>query len=613
MRAALLFPLMLAGPAAADVPAGEFIDDAALLDVTPEGLAALPALAPILLPDKISVATTSDGDWYYGYKVENMWIGMELGDTTVIPDTQLLDIDSEILVKVNDSSDPFALTVELIGISSTCDGHVEQTPIYAALDLGMEVIDPGDGTPPVIDVTVTGLDVDISELDGDDIVLEDCALGTIIDVLDWFGLDVEGLILDNLAGPLLEDQIGDLGTTLEETLEDAFDALVIAEEFELEGIIATLDLYPSDVIIDSGGLRLQLAGRMNVDETAQCIAAYDDGSSYSHGGAQPIIREVPVDVTEGYHASVFLSDEFGNQALYSLWRGGLLCQTVDSELTGGISLDSSILQNLATPEDSEEGYLDHLWGEDESHELIIYTVPKVAPTLVYDGDNDIVLSIEDMGLDMVTELAHRQARIVQVDLALDAGIDLLLDPSTGAIEIAANIQGDDIVANTSVNEFAPEANEEIADGISGLFDAMVGPLIDGLLGDLAIQLPSFSGLGLTALEISAAGEDEDWLGAYAMMGEVPYESAGGLSGGCGDEGGDSCGGCGEDGSDSCTGCGDGSEDGCTVGDEGCDNWDGGCSEGGGSCSVSGKFRGRLALLALPLGLALMRRREEDAV
>ena len=53
--------------------------------------------------------------------------------------------------------------------------------------------------------------------------------------------------------------------------------------------------------------------------------------------------------------------------------------------------------NLATPEDSEEGYLDHLWGEDESHELIIFTVPKVAPTLVYDGDNDIVLSIEDMG------------------------------------------------------------------------------------------------------------------------------------------------------------------------------------------------------------------------
>lgn len=601
--------LLASAVALADVPAGEMIDDAALADITVEGFEALPGLAPALLPERIDVATASDGDWYYGYKVEGMWIELEMGQTDIVPTPGMLDIDAEILVNVNDSADPFSLKVEFIGISSTCDAYVAQTPVYAMMDVYMQMDDPGDGTPPTLDVLVQNLEVDISELDGDQIVLDGCSLGTIVDVLDFFGLDVEGLIIDNLAGPMLEDQIAEIATDLETSIEDAFDALVISEEFDLEGVAATVDLYPKDVIIDHDGMRLQLAGAFDVAEASPCIAAWDEGKSVSVEGDQPVMREVPAGVTAGYHASIFLGDEFGNQALYGLWRGGLLCQTVDEELTGGLSLDTGILVNLAKG-DTSEGPYDELFPESEP--LTILTAPEAPPTLEYSGANDVNLAVRDLGLDFVAELDHRQARIVQVAIDMDAGVDMLLEPSTGAIELAMNISGDNITPTVTVNEFAPGSEADIEGGIGGLFDTLVGPLLDGLLGDLAIQLPSLYGMGIDSLEIAAGGDSEDWLGAYATIGEVPYESSGGFSG-CGDGCGDSSScseGCGED-----SGCTVDESGGCTLGDEGCDQWDesSSCSSGCGhapAVSLSAKARGRIALLVLPLALALGRREDD---
>jgi hypothetical protein len=51
------------------------------------------------------------------------------------------------------------------------------------------------------------------------------------------------------------------------------------------------------------------------------------------------------------------------------------------------------------------------------------------------------------------------------------------------------------------------------------------------------------GIGVTSLDVAIAGDGEDWLGVYAGLGEVAYESSG-----C-DEGG----GCSTEGSD-CEGC-----------------------------------------------------------
>ena len=314
---------------------------------------------------------------------------------------------------------------------------------------------------------------------------------------------------------------------------------------------------------------------------------------------------------------------------------------MDEELTGGLALDTGILVSLAKGSASEGPY-DSLFPE--SKPLTILTAPKAAPTLEYAGTNDVNLQVRELGLDFVAELDHRQSRIVQIDIAMDAGADLLLDKATGEIAIAANISGFErakgvptplrtrfgvrrsscrqdaeviVVAHTptvTANEFAEGYAEQIEGGIGDLFDSLVGPIIDGLLGDLAIQLPSMYGLGLASLEIAAAGDEEDWLGAHATLGEVPYESSGGFSG-CGEEG---CGG-GEDG-DSCasctsddSGCTTDESGSCTVGDESCDQWEGGCSDGGGCTHmhISNQMRGRIALMLMPLMLVL-RRREESS-
>ena len=93
---------------------------------------------------------------------------------------------------------------------------------------------------------------------------------------------------------------------------------------------------------------------------------------------------------------------------------------------------------------------------------------------------------------------------------------------------------------------------------------------------IAFTLPSFSGLGIQDLQTAAAGNNEDWLGAYAWVGAVTYASDSG------------CGGCG--------------------GDTGTDTGASSSSSCGGGCST-GQIPAAWTLL-VPFGLLLGLRRRD---
>ena len=557
-----LWPSLLiaaAAPAAAEtLPTGEPVDEAVVIDLTPDGLDAVTSVIPELLPTGISIDPINEGYegafgecWLGGYELSltNMWIGLSVDNAAFIPRDGYLEIDLDIGIAINEPSDTFELYTMLECIDDTCDGYVDAFTVSASTVVDLRIVTGEDGLP-ALDANVGSVSVDY-DLRGEDINLDNCAIGTVEDVFNFLGLSLYDIIL-SFAGGFIDDAIAGFVPEIEALIEDAAGGIYIEEELELGDATANLLIYPEEIRIREEGLRFTMAGSVQAAEPADCIAQVDPGGSYYFASDTPAIGEGP----GAHHAGVFVSDEFGNQALYELWRAGLLCQVVDSELTGGFNIDTNLL-GLLTAEGFSELFPDPV-------PMLIVTRPDSPPELEFSGENDVAVNIQDLGLEFYADLDHRQARVVGVDLNTDIGLDLPFDATTGTIGLGLTISGDRVDAVVTHNDLAPDATAEIEDSLPGMFDALVGPIVAGLLGETSFPVPTLEGIGLTGLSVDAAGASADWLGIYASVGPVSYESAG------------------------------------------CDEEGGGCELG---CGTVGPSPGRLALLGLPLIVVAFRRRD----
>ncbi len=563
-----LLLLALAAPSHAETHApGAVIENAAYVDIPPEGFEAIASVAAGLIPTSLPIDDVSDegGTWCFNYafSLSGAWVAIEMVDTTITPMDGYLDVTFTLNVQVNEATDPFDLYLELACIGSDCNGYVAPFPVTVHTTLALDVVTGTDGNP-ALDATVGALEVSYDLDTESDIDLGDCAIETLRDILGFFGIDLYGWVIDLVDGELTS-AISDLGPELESTIEDAFGSLMIAQDLDLNGVPLHVELYPSDVLIDPGGVRLAMNGALSTETAADCIAEFDPGGSLSTPSDAPGIGEAPDGVSDDYHAAVLLSDDLANQGLYSLWRGGLLCYTLGDEL--GIPLDTGTVLTLLAGDAYDELF-------PESMPVGIQTRPRAAPTLSLTGDNDVNVNVEQLGLELYAELDGRQAQVLALDLGVDAGVDLALDGSTGALGIGVDLGTDSMDCSVYANEFVPDANDEIASQCAGALGSIASTALGALISDLSFSLPAFGTMGVTDLQTSAAGPEADWLGLYAWIGEVDYGSS---------DGGLGCGGTDTGGGTSSTSC------------------EGGCSAGGRDVS-------RWGLLAIPLALAALRRR-----
>lgn len=561
-----LFALLVAPAFAADWPVGAPIDNAAAIDVTPEGFDAVAAVIPAFLPSSIDVPAVSGdggecwlvGGYTYYYALSGAWAGIQVVSADITPGNGVLDVTADLLVTVNNSTSPFALDYEAACgvIGDTCPGYITPFNVHIDTTIGLAVTPDAYGVPH-LDATVGAINLTY-DVSGDNFQL-DCTTADVIGFFrDYLGLDLYDYVL-GLVSDQLNSTVADLGPTIESTLEDAFAQATISQDLDLNGASAHLDLYPSDVDISPAGLRITMAGDSYASAQAECIAAFDPGSSLATPSAAPDIGSAPSGVDTPYHLGLNLSDDFTNQLMYSLWRGGLLCYSLAPG--GAFTLDTSIL-NLLTGDAFTDVF-------PESQPVILSTLPRGVPTVDYAGGHDIDVDLHDLDLEFYAELDGRQARVLSVSLSGPVGADLDLDGATGNLGIVLDINADNLTPEVVYNELHADANDAILDSFGSTLSGLMDTVLSGFIGDLAFALPSFSGLGLQELQVSAAGSNEDWLGAYARVGPVTYGSA---DGGCG---------CGSDGSSS------------------------GCSSG---CSTDGGVD-PAALGAIPLALALIMRRK----
>lgn len=524
---------LLASPAhAEDWPAGATLDNALYADITPQGFESIAALIPDLLPSFIEIPDTSGegGTWCfnYAYALAGGWVTLTVTDAQIVPRDGYLDVTANLLVNVNDAADPFNLYTEITCIGSNCGGYVTPFPVDLHTTIALDVVSDGAGGQR-LDATLGAFEID-NGLASSDIHLDGCALGTIEDILNLFGISLFDLILDPLEDALL-GSVGELGPTLEATIEDAFAAASIQQTVDLGGVALEVTLQPSDVTITTAGVRVALGGGLDAS-AAPCVAAYDTGGSLKTPSDAPGVGAAPAGVSTPYDLGIGISDDFVNQALYSVWRGGVLCYTLGAD--AGIPLDTGILNALTGDA------LAPLFPE--SRPVTLRTVPKAAPTIALEGDHDLDLQLNRFDLEFYAELDGRAARVLAVQLDGTVGAELGFDGTTGALDVVLDLDAERLTPTVSYNELVPDANDTILASFGTTFGNLLDTVVGGLLPELAFTLPSFSGIGLQGLQIASNG---DWLGGYAFLGNVTYGSA------------DGCGGCGGDSS----GCGGG----CTVG------------------------------------------------
>lgn len=589
VSALVLVPALLALslPARADIAPGETVVDGILADITPAGLDFIEVQVPYLIPtDMLEVDdvydSTSFGWCNVDIAVTNIAPDMEILDVDIIPEPGRIVIDTDILVWINSEWDPINLDLDIDGFlcdlaSSNCDLWIDPFTVNAQISLELYITDPGNGDPPIADAVVTLThDLD-SALSSDKIHIANCGLGTLNDILALIGIDLVGLVINYAAGDLFAMLDEDLPLMIEEMIEENFGEASYNDTIDILDVPFDVNVGVHDIEFDYAGVRVLVNSSFDAPP-ADCIAPYDPGGSPETNNPPP-----DMDGAATHHMAAYLSDDATGAALYSLWRGGVMCYTVDpAEM--GFPLDTSFIALMLDEEDRWE--LERVWL-NEGASMVLATLPKRPPEVSPNGPNDINATVEDLGIEFFANTQDRLARIMTIDADVDAGVDLVA-PGDGSIAIEVDIDTGDLNPEVVYNEFVPHLSSQVesnfSDIMSGLLDTILGAVVD--LDNLAFGPMLFAGMGLSHIETEAAGPAEDWLAVYATADILDPEGVGDL-------------GCGEDG-----GCDGGCDQGCQ--DESCQS----------SCEVDrGRLRpvgavatGNAVLAALCIGMIAYHRR-----
>ena len=361
------------------------------------------------------------------------WAGIEIVDARLTPGNGVIDLDIDLQVQINSENDQFKLVAKAFGIGPSCTGWVDPFSVNALSTIALQVQSDSAGNKTV-DAVLGAIQIE-QELDGQDISLEGCLLGDFDSVLNFFGLSLFDLVIGPLDG-LLQDAIADAIPDLEAAIEGAFAAASIDRTWP--SVKRTCPSPWNQTIWQLAPTGEVLLAGSAVSEPADCIRYFDPGSPKTStptrlGSAQGDL-------------AFLLSDDFANQTLYSLWRGGVLCYSLDD--SSSLPLNTAILGLLAG--DAFDAFF------PDPQPVIIATRPALPPVAVYDGVHDVAADITKLGLDIFAELDGRWTRLIGLDLDTTVGFNFDFDTTTGVLGVELFFDPTAVDARVGFNELAPD-------------------------------------------------------------------------------------------------------------------------------------------------------------
>jgi hypothetical protein len=582
--AAALLALPAVGHAQDTLPPGTLVAEAIAADLPEAGLDFIVGEFTGLIPPDLIIGSIPSQELIDLFLcTEDFWLDNLIVHTTVnaitsdgqspatYPPDGALVVNVDVTLSINDPVDTATLTLDGC-IDYVCNLHTTPADVQLSLPVTLRMAQDQNGDD-YVDIEFGDLVHNIQQALAGTIFLTGCAVGDIDAFLNNnLGFSVFDLVIGQFVGQI-EQQIADALTDLEVTGEDALRALWLEDTTAILDTELQYEIQPNAIDHNDDGLRLVLAGR-TATEPHPCVAQFAlDGSLLTNAPIPPMSASVPSN-NAVYHLGAMLADDFANQAMFSLWNGGVMCFVVTDADVSGFTIDSTLF-GLLGGQDAPD--LFEQFFPFGPQPMVIRTLPENPPTVRFDGPNDINVSVEGLNVQFVPLILDRFSNLVTVAIDIDAGIDVSIAPD-GALALDIFLDTEDLNPRVTYNELDPSSNAIVEQNFGTLVGAVINLVAGDLLSGMKIALPTLGGspagddddsagddddsaagptygLGAVQLDMEAVGLSSsllDFLGAYILLGD---SWGGESSGGCGDCGGaGGCGDCGGEGG--CGSCGD---------------------------------------------------------
>ena len=242
-----------------------------------------------------------------------------------------------------------------------------------------------------------------------------------------------------------------------------------------------------------------MGAEIGVDTPSDCVP-WEEGSEAT-GAGWPEFSEKAAGTQLGYHSGLFVGRDFVDHILLAFWSSGALCLEV-SDLNGA-PLTAGLLENV--------------WGEqlaevlDPNATAALSVIPRQRPSIRFSDDDPVFhLELEQLALEMVTELDHRQLRIFEAGVSGDIGLSIDLQTEALSLDLVFGAASLDFRDNWS--KLAEPGYSKV---VSDLAEAAIGTLLpEDLLPQ--VTLPYLLGLELDAV-VWLPTPNDAWHGAYILL------------------------------------------------------------------------------------------------
>jgi hypothetical protein len=473
---------------------GDPVEESIAVHLTPDGLAKIGDLVEALLPKEI-VVESGEGTFECAeddlkplqYSLDELTIRLSADTVELNTLTGALELD----LFASIWSDPGTLSVKgdcsiLQDLDEVCGIELPLTAMAAHLSLTVEE------SGGKFDVSVSSPEVEISPMGNP---LSDCTPASAVGTL--LGQDESYLSMMILS--MVEPELAGMAAALEQSLESAFGQLTVSTEVAIGDNPVGVTLYPTLIQIDEVGMVLGLGAQIDVSSPSDCV---DWRSGFVEmGTGWPVFSTTAAGTTLPYHSGLFVGRDFVDQLLFSIWASGALCLEV-SDLNGA-SLTAGLLNTVMGPD------LEAVVDPDATATLVIN--PRARPLIEFSDDDPVFhLLLDDLALDLVTELEERTLRIFEVGITGDVGL---------SIELSTEQLATELVLDDGTLDYRDNWTDLAAPGYSEGIGSIASVAITTLLPqDLlpTVQLPSLLGIEIDAV-VWLPTEDEAWQGGYLLL------------------------------------------------------------------------------------------------
>jgi len=345
-------------------------------------------------------------------------------------------------------------------------------------------------------VTIADLNVSIGSINIDFLGFLGDLLGYLIDAFKSFIEDeLESILMEQLP-PLIDNFLQDLDLSASFELMPGyqfnFNASFDSVLHDTEGVTLWLDPQISSAV--HGGVQPEFDG------------------SYWSDHPQPLMNHFIPGTSTPYGFGFVVSDEILNQALFELYRSGILSQDITSDL-----LNTSIL-----------GILMPQFLQIAPNAPVIMRLRPLLPPIFHVGPIQDEKALEtslqwgDLILEFWVDVPNvkEEVEAFKVAVAMIVPIALSIDPTNNKIHITFDTANWDFNADL-FEEPTLDFNDTVVENwIPGIVELIL-PFLANLIGE--IPIPSFSGYTIIIDGLESVGEGEDWAGFYGHLIESSSE------------------------------------------------------------------------------------------